>query len=196
MGVRDRHGVDSRPSMELPNLLAGVAIKREEFAGLFTGEKQSAASGQYGRLARVVGELHASLLLPGQGIDRLYMGNRCAGRDWRRPILDELITLPDDVLLHGQMLVDAPSVHCRSINEARFRVERRMRPIFATARRGPHLYRLASAQLLANVRLNWPAGLIVNMSRPIHLLKWIRSDQLAGDAIYHIKEAVPVKLHN
>src|SRR5262245_51480559 len=90
------------------------------------------------------------------------------------------------------MLVDAPSVHCRSINEARFRVERRMRPIFATARRGPHLYRLASAQLLANVGLDRSAGLIVNMSRPIHLLKRIRSDQLAGDAVYHIKEAVPV----
>src|SRR5262245_1107272 len=196
MGVRDRHGVDSRPGLELPNLLASVAIKRDELTSRFTGEQQSAASGQYGRPDRMVGERDAPLLLPGQGIDRLYMGNRCAGRDWRLPILDELITLPGDVLLHGQMLIDAPSVHCRSINEARFRVERRMRPIFATARRGPHLYRLASAQLLANVGLDRSAGLIVNMSRPIHLLKRIRSDQLAGDAVYHIKEAVPVKLHD
>ena len=64
---------------------------------------------------------------------RYGMGNRCAGRDWRRPILDELIALANDVFLHGQMLVDAPSMHCRSIKKARFRLERRMRPIFATA---------------------------------------------------------------
>lgn len=38
-------------------------------------------------------------------------GNRCAGRELRWPVLDELIALPNDGVLDWKMLVDASSMH-------------------------------------------------------------------------------------
>ena len=39
------------------------------------------------------------------------LGNRCAGRELRWPVLDALIALPNDVVLDWKMLVDASSMH-------------------------------------------------------------------------------------
>src|SRR5437899_1464583 len=49
VGVGDRLGVDARAGLELPHLLTGRRIERDELAGLLAGEQEPAAGRQHRR---------------------------------------------------------------------------------------------------------------------------------------------------
>ena len=58
------------------------------------------------------------------------------------------------------------------------------------------LGRLARADALGDVGLDWPTGLLVDVARPVHFLERICRQQFAVGAVEHVEESVAVELHD
>ena len=81
----------------------------------------------------MVGDRRTPLLLRGQRLDRIHMGDRLALRLLCRQVLDELIALALHERLGFEVLEHAGRVHRVGIEQPGLGIERRMRPVLRAA---------------------------------------------------------------